>query len=148
MRGLNKRKEYLISDPTCNFDVSFVQETLFSCEESIKDFSSRRSGPSFWSPALGKQGSLAVLIKENFDGKVISWRKDSCGRIPSLLLETANTRLNLINIYSPANLTERKSFFENLHSFFLPADNIIIGGNFNCYDLHLDKFGGNVSIAN
>ena len=32
--------------------------------------------------------------------------------------------------------------------FFLPADAIILGGDFNCYEHKFDKFGGNVSIAN
>ena len=31
--------------------------------------------------------------------------------------------------------------------FFIPADHIIIGGGFNCYDSELDKIGGNDSVA-
>ena len=31
-------------------------------------------------------------------------------------------------------------------NFFIPSDAIIIGGDFNCYDNALDKFGGNISI--
>ena len=36
-------------------------------------------------------------------------------------------------------------FFDSLHEYFLPSDAVIIAGdyNFNCYDHHLDKFGGN-----
>ena len=33
-------------------------------------------------------------------------------------------------------------------NFFLPADAVFIGCNFNCYEHEFDKFGGNVSIAN
>ena len=36
---------------------------------------------------------------------------------------------------------------ENIHHFFLPADFTILGGDFNCYERDLDKFGGNVSLA-
>lgn len=147
MQGFNSRKEHLISDPGFNYDICFVQETQLSCEKSIKDFRSRWRGPSFWSPAAGKQGGVAILIKENFEGKIVSWNKDSGGRILSLLLELPNTRINLINIYAPVNLTERKSFFEDLHKFSLPTDSLVVGGDFNCYDHALDKFGGNISIA-
>ena len=34
-------------------------------------------------------------------------------------------------------------FFDNLHEYFLPSDAVIIAGDYNCYDHHLDKFGGN-----
>ena len=145
MRGLTSRKESLISD--LGFDLVLIQETLLSCEESINASISRWPGPSFWSPALGKQGGVAILIKENFEANVISWLKDSRGRVLSLLLQIGSTRVNIINIYAPTDLTERKSFFEKLHDFFIPADNRIIGGDFNCYDNELDKFGGNVSLA-
>lgn len=52
------------------------------------------------------------MIREHFDCKVSSWRKDSCGRILSLCLEIDQLRLNVINIYAPVNLTDRKDFFE------------------------------------
>ena len=75
------------------------------------------------------------------------WRKDSEGRVLSLLLDLGNIRLNVINVYVPANLTERKAFFNSLHEFFIPSDGIVLGGDFNCYDSALDKFGGNAAIA-
>ena len=87
------------------------------------------------------------MINENFSGKIASWRRDSDGRILSLLIDLDDFKFNLVNIYAPANLTERKTFFESIHEFFIPADDIILGGDFNCYDNELDKFGGNASIA-
>ena len=87
------------------------------------------------------------MIREHFDCKISSWRKDSCGRILSLCLEVDQLRLNIVNIYAPVDLTERKAFFDSLHSFFLPSDEVIIGGDFNSYENELDKFGGNLSLA-
>ena len=58
MCGFNARKENLIFDPSLSFDLCFVQETLLSSELSIRDLSSRWPGPSFWSPAFGRQGGL------------------------------------------------------------------------------------------
>ncbi len=90
---------------------------------------------------------MAVLVNDRFEGSVASWRKDSEGRVLSLLLDLGNVRLNVINVYAPTNITERKSFFESLHEFFFPSDGLVLGGDFNCYDSPLDKFGGNVVIA-
>lgn len=147
MRGFNSRKGNLIFDPDFNFDLCLVQETLLSCEKSMNDSASRWAGLSFWSPAVGKQGGVPILINENSDVNVISWLKDSCGRVLSLLVEIANIRLNVVNIYAPVDLTDRKIFFDKLHEFFFPSDHVIIGGDFNCYDNELDKFGGNTSLA-
>lgn len=147
MHGFNSRKENLIFDPDFNFDLCLVQEMLLSCEKSINDSASCWAGPSFWSPAVGKQGGIAILINENSDVNVISWLKDSCGHVLSLLVEIANIRLNVVKIYAPVDLTDRKIFFDKLHEFFFPSDHVIIGGDFNCYDNELDKFGGNTSLA-
>ena len=53
-----------------------------------------------------------------------------------------------MNIYALTSLVDRKSFFESLHEFFIPASALVIAGDFNCYENGLDKFGGNVSISN
>ena len=78
----------------------------------------------------------------------MSWKKDSCGRVISILIRIDNVDFNLVNIYAPTNLTQRKMFYETLHEFFLPCSALIVGGDFNCYDNAFDKFGGNVSIHN
>ena len=77
---------------------------------------------------------------------MVSWKKDSHGRIVSLLVRSNAVDVNLVNIYAPTDLAERKIFFDSLLNFFIPSSVIIIGGDFNCYDNALDKFGGNVSI--
>lgn len=41
---------------------------------------------------------------------MLSWQKDSGGLILSLLVHEKNTKLNIVNIYAPTNLTERKLF--------------------------------------
>lgn len=45
-----------------------------------------------------------------------------------------------------ANLTQRKDFLEST-KVFLPADGIVLGGDFNFYKNDSDKFGGNISRA-
>ena len=89
---------------------------------------------------------MVTLISSKCSDEIVSWKKDSHGRIVSILIRSNGVKLNLVNIYAPTNLAERKIFFDSLHEFFIPSDAIIIGGDFNCYDNVLDKFGGNISI--
>ena len=131
---------------TSNCDVCFVQETLISSESTIKSLSRRWPGRSFRSPASGRQGGVVTLISSRCSDEMISWKKDSHGRIVSLFVRSNDVDVNLVNIYAPTNLAERKTFFDSLHDFFIPSSAIIIGGDFNCYNNTLDKFGGNVSI--
>ena len=51
----------------------------------------------------------------------MSWRKYSSGRVISMLIHYFGCQINLLGIYAPTNPAESKSFFENLHEFFIPA---------------------------
>lgn len=137
----------MIIDQGKTVDFCLIQETLCGNQATITGLSSRWPGLSFWSPAIGWQGGVAILVNQNFQGDIVYWRKDAEGRIISLLFDIDKFKINLICIYAPTNLTDRKLFFERLHEFFLHADATILGCDFNCYKRVLDKFGGNVSLA-
>ena len=121
---------------------------MISDQKLIASLSSRWRGKSFWSPAIGKQGGVLVLISDRVDCEVVSWKRESSGRLISLLVALNNSKFNLLCVYSPSNLAERGDFFSGLHEFFIPAEGLILGGDFNCYDSALDKPGGNVNINN
>ena len=128
-------------------DVCFVQEVMLSDPFVFSSIASRWRGPCFWSPAIGRRAGVFIFISESCNASVISWQKDSDGRVLSLLVKIGSFKFNLVNIYAPTVLTDRKIFFDELHEFFLPADFTIIAGDFNCYEKDLDKFGGNISLA-
>ena len=109
----------MIFDCTKQNDIVFVPETLISDLSEIACLSAGWSGPSFCFPAIGRQGGVSVLISENFNGKVLNWREDSAVRVLTLLIEIGSCRINFLNVYAPTNLTERKIFFDNLHSVAL-----------------------------
>ena len=146
-RGFDSQKEGFVFSLTKSCDFCFVQETFLNDTQGPHAPASRWTGSRFWSPVLGRQGGVAILVDPNFDGQILTWRKDAGGRILSLLALINGAKLNLINIYAPTNPTNQKVLFENLHEFFLPADSVIIGGDFNCYERDSDKFGGNVSFS-
>ena len=49
---------------------------------------------------------MSVLISADFNGNVLSWRKDSAGRVLTLLIQIGTSKVNFVNIYAPSNLTE------------------------------------------
>ena len=61
-------------------------------------------------------------------------RTHSC--IVSILIRNNDVDVNLVNIYPPTNVAERKIFFDSLHVFLIPSAAIIIGCN-NILDLVL-----------
>ncbi len=149
VRGLNSVKLDLIADcvRNSNIDVCFVQETQVSSESTISSLSTRWGGRSFWSPALGRQGGVVVLFSDRFVGEISSWKRDSEGRIISVLVSFGSFSCNLVNVYAPTNRLDRSAFFLSVHQFFFPGSRLILGGDLNCYDSALDKFGGNVSLS-
>ena len=93
---------------------------MVSDEASLTTLARKWNGPSYWSPVFG----LA----------------ERCGgRLVSLLLKYDNCKINLVNVYAPTNPTERGIFFESLVPFFFPNSQLILVGDFNCYDESLDK---------
>ena len=141
-------KQRAIFDFAKNSHADFVclQETLVS-DSLISTFRSKWKGSSFWSPALGKQGGTVIPVPENSDFEIKKWQRDSSGRIVSILASLADINFNIVNIYAPTNLTERKCFYESLHDFFFPNTLKIIVGDFNCVENASDKHGGVFSQA-
>ena len=149
MRGFNSRKLHFISDVVSRdrYDVVFLQETMISSDDLINSFSSQWPGSSFWSPSIGRRAGVAVLFSPSFDGEIISWKRDSDGRLISLCVKYGSVNFNLVNVYAPTALSERNEFIQSIHEYFLPRSKLILAGDFNCYDDRRDKFGGNVSIC-
>ena len=64
-----KQSEIFEFGTAAKADFIFLQETLVTRSEATDDFRKKWLGPSFWSPTLGKQGGVAILVSEktNFD---------------------------------------------------------------------------------
>ena len=124
-----------------NFDIVLLQETHVSCPKQAKTFERSWRGKCYWSFGTGKSAGVAVLLPPHFSGSVQRFLFDSDGRILSLLFTFGlSCKLNLINIYAPNVVSERKTFFEQIHDFFLSKGDYLIAGDFNCVDRAIDKF--------
>ena len=80
-----KQKDIFDFGISTRSDFIFLQETLAACPAAIDVLNTKWSGKSFWSPALGKQGGVAILVSANTYFEIRQWKKDSFGRIISLL---------------------------------------------------------------
>ena len=70
----------------------------------------------------------------------------SHGRSIRTLIEQADHKFHLVNIYAPHTDTERRIYFYNISAFLSSTDENILGGDFNCiFDEKLDKSEGNSS---
>ena len=61
------------------------------------------------------------------------------GRILSLLVNYNSFKFNIICLYAPNTVSDRRLFFNRLHTFFLSHGDLILGGDFNCIDSDLDR---------
>ena len=122
-----------------NCDIVFLQETHVSCRKHAVTFEHLWTGQCFWSFGTGKSAGVAVLFHSGFSGKIVRFLTDSNGKVLSLLINFSGFKLNLVNIYCPNSVSDRKIFFSRLHDFFLTQGDLVIGGDFNCVDNVLDK---------
>ena len=114
---------------------------MISLESKIALFSSSWSGPSFWTPAVGTRGGVAILCSNDYSSAISVWQKDSSGRILSVLVSLESLNINLVNVYAPTARAEGKTFLQLIPAFFFPNSRPLIDGDFYCYDSTLDKMG-------
>ena len=146
VRGLvSPSKRELISCKLSRFDynVFFLQETHGSCKKHVDAFQKLWQGQCLWSFGTGRSAGVAVLFSPSFSGKISRYVFDSDGRILSGLVQYYNASFNLVNVYAPNSISDRKIFFEGLHDYFLSRGDLIIGGDFNCVEIPIDKFRSN-----
>lgn len=84
---------------------------------------------SYWSTGSAKSGGVAVLLTPSSAIKAKPWRVEQWStRAIALSLEG----VVLLNVYAPNQRAEREAFFRELGGWFLPRDNTLLVGDFNC----------------
>lgn len=143
LRAPSKRSLVVRKLAHLNYDIVFMQETHVSCKQHADEFERLWHGKCYWAFGANNSAGVAVLFSPSFSGQIIRFVFDSDGRVLSLLIKFGSLNFNLVNIYAPNNLSERKVFFERLHDYFISQGDLILGGDFNCVDNALDKFHSN-----
>ena len=52
---------------------------MISDDDSLKTLSKKWKGPSYWSPALGRRGGVAILCSPRQREHISVWQKDAGG---------------------------------------------------------------------
>ena len=142
VRGLgtpNKQYTVLRELERLNYDLFLLQETHVSTKRLADEIARCWPGQCFWSFGRGKSAGVALFVSPRFSGHVSRFLFDSDGRVLSALVLLGSTSLNIVNVYAPNTVSERKAFFERLHDYFIPKGSRIIAGDFNCIDNKLDR---------
>ena len=72
-----------------------------------------------------------ILSSPNFDFRMCSNICDPHGRTVQTLIEHADRKCNLINVYAPRTTAKRRIFFHSLLAYISNTDVNILGGDFS-----------------
>ena len=108
-----------------------------SCKRQADDFSRNWPGECFWFFGRGRSSGVGLVVSPTYQSSVSRFVFDSNGRILSALVILGLHRFNVVNIYAPNTVSKPKTFFQDLHNFFLSPIRII-AGDFNSVDNLLD----------
>ena len=141
VRGLSssKKADVIVHElERLPYDLFLLQETHVSCKERADCIAKKWRGNCFWSFGVGRSAGVAIFVSPRFAGTVSRFLFDTDGRVLSVLVQLGNTTLNIVNIYAPNTVSDRKIFLENLHLYFLSSSRVI-AGDFNCVANALDR---------
>ena len=131
-------RDFLFHNLLFEGDIFCFQETKISDLCVFRSCAEKWRGSCFWSPAFGKQGGVLTCLSDLFDYEVVQWKRDTSGRVVSVVIKINDYSINIVNIYAPTNLTERKVFFF-MSTFYLPilllSLKILIAMNINLIKL-------------
>ena len=143
LRSFNHRQNVFNLIKKQKYDISFLQETHWTAEletNILREWEGKILFNNFDSTARG----TAILFHPNVIFKHHNNFCDSQGRTQQSLIEHANRKFNLVNIYAPRTDTDRKNYFITIPAYISSTEENIVGGDFNCIsDKKLDKLGGN-----
>ena len=142
VRGLGtpaKRFVVLRELERLNYDLFLLQETHVSPKQLMDEIARSWPGQCFWPFGRGKSAGVALLVSPRFSGQISRFLFDSDSQVFSALVLLGPLSFNVVNIYAPNTVSERKTFFERLHDYFISNGLRIIAGDFNCIDNVLDR---------
>ena len=126
-----------------HFDIVFLQETHITNIMESKKFTKLWKGKTIMSFGSNRSRGVGILFSSNLNFKLESFNYDFEGRVICADITLVNTKLRLINVYTPNIPSERRQFIKNLQAYLITSREIILGGDWNCIeDLSLDKMAG------
>ena len=146
-RGLNdnnKRQKLFSWLENEKYNIICLQETF--CTKTFEPYLKSSWKGSVLLSLIDSSHSrgVAVMLKQNFKGDVISSFSSKDGRILLINVQIHDTIFTIVSVYAPTSEGERGLFFEKLTQWILKyADNlqnVIVAGDMNCCLHGSDRF--------
>ncbi|KAJ8048947.1 hypothetical protein HOLleu_01465 [Holothuria leucospilota] len=145
-----KRRRVLQFLKLFEFDIIFLQELHFNCNDDVLKFQREWGGRVFvsTSPSAHSAG-VGIAFNPNFVCTVSQSRQDQEGRLISILIHhgKSNSKLRLCNVYAPNVPSSRRTFFQNLNTFVHGPEPVLLGGDFNCIFSNNDRSGDSTNTS-
>lgn len=133
VKGANsalKRRKILWYLKQKNPDLAFLQETHLEKKDSLllqRDW----VGKVLYSAGSSSQRGVAILVRKNFNIKILRQQADEEGRWIAIEAELFGIKYTLMNVYAPT--MEKPGFFVGVSNVISGFGNpyIILGGDFN-----------------
>ena len=92
---------------------------------------------------MGWPGDLFAGLHPSSPVKIVTHKVDKSGRLISAKIRNNNSEFQIINVYAPNIVSDRKVFFDTFWHYMFHNVPLIVGGDFNCVpSVQKDKFGG------
>ena len=149
IKDFEKRNKLLACAQLNNINVILMQETHVSGLNYKKKIDKIFDCKSYWSFGTSDSKGVAILLLNNFKREILKFDRDIEGRIVAVKIRTDWGDLNIVNVYSPNNIAERKTFFKKIDRYLIGTIPSIIGGDWNMVEnINLDKINGNHQRGN
>ena len=149
IKNIEERGKLLACVQLNNINILFLQETHVNDLKFKFQIDKIFNCQSYWSFGTSDSRGVAILLMNNFSKTVHKFEKDTEGRIVSVKISSNFGDLNIVNIYAPNEVSERKRFFRNIDPFFIGTNPILAAGDFNMVEnLIMDKENGNPERGN
>ena len=113
-------------------DIVGLQETHCSSQKEA-DYWNRdlAATDTFWSFGTIKQNGVAILLAARLHAKLLSLRRDTDGRLLSIIVRVAKRDYIITVVYCPLSSRERREFFDSSLEPLLSCPNHVVLGDFN-----------------
>ena len=147
IRSFEKRKTIFNWLCKSGAHICFVQET-YSSKEIENIWRKQWKGDMFFSHGSSHSRGVLILVKEQLDFKLESFKVDDQGRYILLQAMIQDSHFLLLNVYAPNKCAKQGEFFrsisDEIKACVTPDCSIVVGGDFNVvFDPELDGSGGN-----
>ena len=138
-----KRSKVFSSLRAENCDIYLLQETHVQSVQEGKLWESEWGGQAIFSPGSNHSAGVGILINTWSPVKIVTHKADKSGRLISAKIQHHNSEFQILNVYAPNIVSERKAFFYAFWQYTFRNMSLIVGGDFNCVlSVQKDTFGG------